>query len=40
MKDYEKIKNINRLSETTINLLRLMNEYGKKIGSKMKLLFI
>ena len=40
MKDYEKIKNINRLSETTINLLHLMNEYGKKIGSKMKLLFI
>ena len=30
MKEYEKIKNMNRLSETTIDLLHLMNEYGKK----------
>ena len=39
-KNYEKIKNINKLSETTIDLLHLMNEYGKNIGSKMKLLSI
>ena len=30
MKEYEKIKNIKRLSETAIDLLYLMNEYGKK----------
>ena len=30
MKEYEKIENMNRLSETTIDLLHLMNEYGKK----------
>ena len=30
MKEYEKIKNTNRLSETAIDLLHLMNEYGKK----------
>ena len=30
MSEYEKIKNMNRLSETTIDLLHLMNEYGKK----------
>ena len=30
MKEYEKIKNMNRLSETTIDLLHLMNEYEKK----------
>ena len=29
MSEYEKIKNMNRLSETTIDLLHLMNEYGK-----------
>ena len=30
MKEYEKNKNTNRLSETTIDLLHLMIEYGKK----------
>ena len=34
MKKYEKIKNMNRLSETTIDLLHLMNEYGKKLNLK------
>ena len=31
MKEYEKIKNINRLSETIIDLLHFMNEYRRKI---------
>ena len=30
MQEHEKIKNKNRLSETTIDLLHLMNDYGKK----------
>ena len=30
MKEYEKIKNLNKLSETTTDLLHLMNKYGKK----------
>ena len=30
MWEYEKIKNKNRLSETTIDLLHLMNKYRKK----------
>ena len=30
MQEYEKIKNMNRLSETTIDLLHLMNVYEKK----------
>ena len=30
MKEYAKIKNMNRLSETTIHQSHLMNEYGKK----------
>ena len=30
MKEYEKIKNMKRLSEPTIDLLHLMNEYEKK----------
>ena len=30
MKEYEKIKSMNLLSETKIDLLHLMNEYGKK----------
>ena len=30
MREYEKIKNKTRLSETATNLLHLMNEYGKK----------
>ena len=30
MQEYEKIKNMNRLSETTIDLLHLINKYGKK----------
>ena len=30
MREYEKIKNKNRLSETAIDLLHLMNKYGKK----------
>ena len=34
MKEYEKIKNMNRLSETTIDLLHLMNEYGKEHNLK------
>ena len=34
MQKYEKIKNMNRLSETTIDLLHLMNEYGKKHNPK------
>ena len=34
MKKYEKIKNMNRLSETTIDLLHLRNEYGKKHNLK------
>ena len=29
MQEYEKIKNKNRLSETTIDLLHLMHEFGK-----------
>ena len=29
MKEYEKIKNMNRPSETIIDLFRLMNKYGK-----------
>ena len=29
MKEYEKIKNMNRLGQTTIDLLHLMNEYGR-----------
>ena len=40
MQEYEEIKNMNRLSGTTIGLLDLMNEYGKNISSKMKLLSI
>ena len=34
MKKYEKIKNMNRLSETTIDLLHLKNEYGNKLNLK------
>ena len=30
MKEYEKVKNMNRLSEATIDLWHSMNEYGKK----------
>ena len=30
IREYEKIKNKNRLSETTTDLLHLMKEYGKK----------
>ena len=30
MKKYKKMKNMNKLSETTIDLLHLMNEYGRK----------
>ena len=30
MQEYEKIKSMNRLNETTIDLLHLMNEYRKK----------
>ena len=30
MREYEKIKNMKRLSETTTDLLHLMNEYAKK----------
>ena len=30
VREYEKIKNMSRLSETTIDLLQLMNKYGKK----------
>ena len=30
MQEHEKIKNMNGLSETAIDLLHLMNEYGKK----------
>lgn len=30
MRKYEKIKNMDRLSETTIDLLHLINENGKK----------
>ena len=37
MKYYEKIKNMNRFSKSTIDLLHLMNEYEKNVGSKMKL---
>ena len=40
MKEYKKIKNMNRLSETTIDLLHLMNEYGKNHKLKMNLLSI
>ena len=40
MKEYEKIKNMTNLSETKSDLLHLMNEYGKNIGPKMKLLSI
>ena len=42
MQEYEKIKNMNRLSVTTIDLLYLMNEYEKKkkTSSKLKLLVI
>ena len=29
IKEYEKIENMNWLSETTIDLLHLINEYGK-----------
>ena len=31
IKEYEKMKNMNKLSETTIDLLHLMNKYGKKV---------
>ena len=34
MKEYEKIKNANRLSTTTQYLLHLMNEFGKKHNLK------
>ena len=40
MKEYEKIKTMSRFSETTIELLHLMNEYGKSINLKRKLLSI
>ena len=30
MKQFEKIQNINKSSESTTDLLHLMNEYGKK----------
>ena len=30
MQEYQKIKNKNRLSKTTIDLLHLMNKYEKK----------
>ena len=36
MQEYEKIKNMNRLSVTTIDLLYLMNEYEKKKKNKLK----
>ena len=32
MQEYEKIKNMNRLSETKIDLLHLMNKYRKNIS--------
>ena len=31
MNEYEKIKNLNRLSTTIQDLLHLMNEFGKKL---------
>ena len=34
MKEYEKIKNMNRLGQTTIDLLHLMNEYGRNHSPK------
>ena len=34
MNDYEKIKNANRLSTTTQELLHLMNRFGKKTLEK------
>ena len=30
MEEYEKIKNVNRLSETTQDILHLVNKSGKK----------
>ena len=30
MQEYEKIKNVNRLSETKQDILGLINEFGKK----------
>ena len=40
MREYEKSKKMNRLNETTIDLLHLMNEYWEKHRLKMKLLSI
>ena len=34
MEEYEKIKNVNRLSETTQDILHLINEFGKKHNLK------
>ena len=34
MEEYEKIKNVNRLSETTQDILDLINEFGKKHNLK------
>ena len=34
MNEYEKIKNANRLSTSTQDLLHLMNEFGKKYNLK------
>ena len=34
MEEYEKIKNVNRLSETMQDILHLINEFGKKDNSK------
>ena len=39
MQEYEKTKNMNRLSETTIDLLHLMNECRKKHKLKDEVTF-
>ena len=34
MEEYEKIKNVNRLSKTIQNILHFINEFGKKLNLK------
>ena len=36
---YKKLKNFDKLSKMAVDLLQLINEYGKNTGLEMKLLF-
>ena len=38
--EYKKLKNFDKWSETTVDLLHLINEYGKNTGLEMNIFFI